>query len=503
MFDINHLNQYKENNCLEVKLAAGGLPKSIWETYSSFANTEGGIILLGVSEKEDGGFVIEGLENPEKLQKEIWNTLYNTQKVSRNILSSRHVEILNIQKKQIIRMTVPRADRRDKPIYIGANPFTGTFRRSGDGDYHCTTDEVKTMLRDQGDSESDITIIEGMDLDVIDYDTLSRYRNRMKINLPGHVWEDFDDVQFMLRIGAAGRSNDGVVHPTVAGLLMFGKDYEINREFPEYFLDYREVTDMHERWSDRICSGTGEWSGNIYDFFFRVYNRLIQDIRVPFEMKNGLERITDTPLHKAMREVLANCVIHADYRGRQGVVIVKRNNEISLSNPGSFRIDIRDAVVGGVSDPRNGTILKMFNLINIGERAGSGVPLICKVWYTLGWEEPEFKESFHPERTTVRLRLNQNKNAYVNSGSLAGTRVNEPGVSYHIQTQRNTVLNYLSTHDCITTTEVMSLLNLSATQGRKVLRDLAEDGILISLGHNKNRRYVKAPALDRTDETIE
>ena len=66
MFDINHLNQYKENNCLEVKLAAGGLPKSIWETYSSFANTEGGIILLGVSEKEDGGFVIEGLENPEK-----------------------------------------------------------------------------------------------------------------------------------------------------------------------------------------------------------------------------------------------------------------------------------------------------------------------------------------------------------------------------------------------------------------------------------------------------
>ena len=254
---------------------------------------------------------------------------------------------------------------------------------------------------------------------------------------------------------------------------------------------------MHERWSDRICSGTGEWSGNIYDFFFRVYNRLIQDIHLPFMLKNGLERITDTSLHKAMREVLANCLIHADYRGRQGVVIVKRNNEISLSNPGSFRIDIRDAIVGGVSDPRNGTILKMFNLINIGERAGSGVPLICKVWNTLGWEEPEFKESFHPERTTVRLRLNQNRNAYANSGALAGNRVNEPGISYHVQTQRNTVLNYLSTHDCITTAEVCALLNLSATQGRKILRELAEDGVLIPLGHNKDRRYVKATVLDR------
>lgn len=213
--------------------------------------------------------------------------MYNTQKISRNILSSRHVEILTVQGKQIIRIFVPRADRRDKPIYIGANPFTGTFRRSGDGDYHCTDDEVKTMLRDQGDSESDMNIIEQMNLDVIDYDTLSRYRNRMKINRQGNVWEYFDDVQFMLRIGAAGRSSNGVVHPTLAGLLMFGKDFEINREFPEYFLDYREVTVMHERWSDRICLGTGDWSGNIYDFFFRVYNRIIQGIHLPFMLKIG------------------------------------------------------------------------------------------------------------------------------------------------------------------------------------------------------------------------
>ena len=99
--------------------------------------------------------------------------------------------------------------------------------------------------------------------------------------------------------------------------------------------------------------------------------------------------------------------------------------------------------------------------------------------------------------------LNQNRNVYSNSGSLVGNRVNEPGVSYHVQTQRNTVLNYLSTHDSITTAEVMSLLNLSATQGRKILRELAEDGVLISLGHNKNRRYVKANVFVKTDETME
>lgn len=415
--------------------------------------------------------------------------------MSRNILSSKHVEFIAVQRKEVIQITMPRADRRDKPVYIGNNPFSGTFRRSGDGDYHCT-EEVKNMLRDQEAITADLHVIDEMGMDVIDYDSLSRYRNRMKIKRPDHVWEDFDDVQFMQRIGAVGRSSDGIAHPTVAGLLMFGKDYEICREFPEYFLDYREVTELHDRWSDRICSGTGEWSGNLYDFYFHVYNRLIQDIRMPFMMKNGIERMTYTPMHKAMREALANCLIHADYRGRQGIGIVKYNQEITFSNPGSFRIDIRDAIADGISDPRNGTIMKMFNLINIGERAGSGVPMICSVWEKQGWIKPSFQESFQPERTIVTLKLNQKKHldTYI---------IQEPALSYHLQGQRDVVLHYLETHRSITTAEVCELLQLSTTQARKMLMEMAEEGILMSLGQNKNRRYIRSAAIETKDTTYE
>ena len=119
---------------------------------------------------------------------------------------------------------------------------------------------------------------------------------------------------------------------------------------------------------------------------------------------NGV-RIDDSAIHSALREALANCIINADYHGRQGIVIIKQKNLIKMSNPGGFRIDIETAKSGGVSDPRNTTLMKMFNLIDIGERAGSGIPNIYDVWEKYNLNEPEITEAFEPERITVSLSI--------------------------------------------------------------------------------------------------
>ena len=97
-------------------------------------------------------------------------------------------------------------------------------------------------------------------------------------------------------------------------------------------------------------------------------------------------------MHNALREALANCLINADYYGEGGIVIKNYYDKITFENPGSLQIKIEEAISGGFSTPRNSTLMKMFNLLDIGERAGSGVPNIYSVWNDQKWESPQIDE---------------------------------------------------------------------------------------------------------------
>jgi len=405
--DFTDIGHYREGNRLEAKKALGGLPNSLWETYSAFANTNGGIILLGVEELPDKSLKTINLPDPDRLLTDFWNTVNNPKKVSLSIMLNKHVRIETINGNKIIVIEVPRADRTLKPIYLNDNPFTGTYRRNGEGDYRCTKDIVVAMIRDNGIRTQDMIVLDTMSLSAFDYDSLRRYRNRMQVTRPGHVWETLDDLEFLQKLGAIGFGEDDKLHPTTAGLLMFGFEHEILREYPQYFLDYREHYDADIRYTDRFTSQSGEWSGNINDFFFTAYNKLIKNptIKTPFKMADGLTRIDDTPVHKALREALANCVTNADFYGQRGLVIKNNHDEIILENPGGFRVSLNEALSGGVSSPRNSVIMKMFSLLDIGERAGSGIPLIYQAWKSQNWDAPTYSEQFEPDRIILRLPL--------------------------------------------------------------------------------------------------
>lgn len=268
MFDLSKFNEYREDNRYEVKKAQGGLPDSLWSTYSVFANCYGGVIILGVNEREDGSWYTTGLQDEAKLHKDFWNIINNPQKVSINLLSERDVQTYQVGEDTIMVIYVPKAKREQKPIYIGENMFKGTYRRNWEGDYHCTLSEVKAMLRDQTEDTSDMKVLEDIQMDVLNMETVHAYRNRHMAYRREHVWEQLSDEEYLERIGAARVAPiDRKLHPTAAGLLMFGNEYKILYEYPEYFLDFREVLDPIIRWTDRLQSSSGDWTGNLFDFY--------------------------------------------------------------------------------------------------------------------------------------------------------------------------------------------------------------------------------------------
>ena len=488
VFDIRKFDEYKEDNRREVKKASGGLPLSLWESYSAFANTGGGIILLGVQEREDGSWYTTGLKKADtrKLIKNFWDTINDRKKVSINLLSDSDVEPYEVGEDLILVIKVPLADRQVKPVYINDDMFGHTFRRNSEGDYHCTRPQIKAMLRDQPEDTMDMELLCDIPMDYLNYETVHGYRNRHRSLKSGHPFERKTDEEFLRSIGAAAIDKNGVYHPTGAGLLMFGDEYNIVRQYPEYFLDYRETLDPTIRWTDRVQSSSGEWSGNVCDFYFRVYNKIIKEAKVPFKVVEGT-RVDDTPVHRALREALANCLMNADFYGTGGVVIKLEDHRLTLENPGYIRVGKRQIRLGGVSDPRNKGLMKMFNLIDIGERAGSGVPDIFNTWEDEGYEAPEIIEEFNPDRTRLVLSFEKRKKQAIKTNDKKQTiKTNDKKQTIKSQENRKNIIAFLETVEEARTAEIAEAIGLGADRTRVILAGMPE---LEALGSNRNRTY--------------
>ena len=138
-----------ESDDLEFKSAAGGFPGSFWDTYSAFANSEGGVIVLGVIERK-GKFYIDNLsdEQIEKYTKDFWNNVNNRATVSCNLLKTEDVVVEDYNGHKLMLFFIPRASREQRPVYRTSHPYNGTFKRNYEGGYKCTEKEVQRMFAD-------------------------------------------------------------------------------------------------------------------------------------------------------------------------------------------------------------------------------------------------------------------------------------------------------------------------------------------------------------------
>lgn len=288
-----------------------------------------------------------------------------------------------------------------------------------------------------------------------------------------------------MKIGAAKKSQfDGRIHLTLAGLVFFGDFNTITDELPNYFLDYRERLSGETRWSDRVCSGDGDWSGNIFDFYYKVIDRLTADVKRPFKLDKDLSRIDDTPIHASLRECLANALIHADYYGCRSIVIDKEFRKVTISNPGTFRISIDEAIAGGISDARNGKIFNMFALINVGERSGSGLCDVYNVWEENRFMRPEIVESISPDRVTLTLQIEIDGNLDDNDGNFDGNDGNPDG---NLTPNEQIVLTEIVKDASLSAAKIGIKIGISKPSVERIIRSLKQKGYIRREGSTRGR----------------
>lgn len=344
MINLDNIEKYRENNRIEAKKALGGLPKSIWETYSAFANTLGGVILLGVEEYKDKSFHPITLPSPHLLIDEFIGLLNNKNKVSANILSSRHIQIIKSENTCFIAIFVPRASRFDRPVYIDNDPILGTYKRNGEGDYRATKDEILSMMKDSQKFSFDNKILE-------------------------HIYFKKDSLDFFKTVYNFDTSN------TVAELLILGEYNDIKTKFPEFELSIFDKKPTI-------------FKGNLLDFYLKlsdIFKTIAQNEETYF----------------CLQEALLNAIINTDYEKNGKIEVRITASHISFTNSGIFNANLDDAKKGWVCEPRNPIIKKLFDCICTHNFIVGGIPYIHMIWQKNGWSAPRFEEK--ADSTTLKL----------------------------------------------------------------------------------------------------
>jgi len=487
---IEALLERKEADDLEFKSAAGGFPGNFWDTYSAFANTDGGTIIFGVVEKH-GQFFLDSLtdEQIEKYKKDFWNNVNNRSTVNFNLMKTDDVTVEEYRGHKFMTFYIPRAKRDQRPIYRTTQPYNGTFKRNHEGDYKCTEKEVQRMFADADTSYPvDSRILTNYTMDDIDVVSVRQYRQLFSLAKPDHPWLAETDFELIRKLGGYRKDRStGKEGFTLAGMLMFGKSSSItdNECCPNFFPDYQEILtdDPNERWSNRICPD-GTWEANLFQFYRMVLPRLQAVLPKPFKLENNI-RMDETPAHVAVREALINLCIHADYSENASLIVRLHKNRMFFSNPGTMLVSKAQYYRGGESVCRNKALQTMFMMLGSAEKAGSGVDKILKGWKESNWRSPIIETKCQPDKVELSMSMKS-----VMDDAIKEKLIHLFGESIlNIDHNRLLILNIACADGFVSNETVRFVLNKYKSEITEFLKKMCKEGFLISEGYGRGTKY--------------
>ncbi|WP_240611288.1 ATP-binding protein [Actinobaculum sp. 313] len=390
---------------VEAKAAVRDIPKGIWESVSAFANTEGGLIILGLDESQS--FAPANGFNAARIENALIAGLDNAERANPKVLPvpQYQVDRAEIDGAQVVWARIePLSATPDRPApchVVAQGLERGSYKRVGDADKHLTTYEVHLLRTRHVNDHADRTPVDGHTFNDLDPDLVSRTIERVQASgsraLAGVAPDDH--VSALQRLNAL--TDDGT--PTLAGYLALG--IYPQQEYPQLTIDVAvhpgiaKSQDPTVRFLDRRnCDGP------LPQAIDDAVHTVVRNLRTRRIVEGT--RGTDVPEipEDVLREAIANAAMHRDYShfvtGQQVAVNVYADR-VEVINPGGFWGDrTKENVTDGHSASRNGDLARLLTVVpmpgnrsTVCENQGSGVIRMVNEMRAHGLPTPDYSAS--------------------------------------------------------------------------------------------------------------
>lgn len=370
----------------ELKSASGGVPKETAESISAFANTYGGVIVFGISERN--GF--------HSLDIDVKTIQAGVAQAARDLLEPpQQVEItvLPFEGKPVVIANVPEAPLKEKPCYVKKlGQMKGSYIRTGDGDHKMSIYEIDRFIENQHRvARNDIAIVQDATLEDLDSDLTHAWLARVRAMTLGRATA-MSNEELLASRRIASVDKDGVMRPTLAGIMALGI-------YPQKFFPRLNVVfTAYPTPSKGKKDARGMRFKNSLNIDGPIPSMLSNAVlAVSHHMKHGAivkgalrEDIADYPL-PAVREAVANALMHRDYSAdAQGtpVMIDLFPDRLEIYNPGGLfgSLTVERLGARGATASRNQFLSRILEDVpytdfdgtmgHVVENRGSGYPTI-------------------------------------------------------------------------------------------------------------------------------
>ena len=388
-----------ETNNIEFKKAKDGVPENLYDTFSSFSNTSGGIIIFGVDEKNN--YAICGITNPDIFQKKITEQSLMMEPQIRPIIT-----ICEYDGKIIVSAEIPELDVFNKPCYYsGKGKMKGSYIRVGDADLPMTDYEIYSFDAFKYKTEDELRSKERIEKDIFNEISINSFLDKIISVKPNLINLDRDTILKMN--GIIDKNN----YPTVCGILNFGK-------YPQIFspnLDIVAVRCSTNEYGVEDQNGirfldNKRLDGTISEMLKLAISFVINNIKKATRINDrGIrEDVLEYPI-KAIREIILNSLIHRDYSihtENEPIRLTIFDDRIEISNPGGLYGRLSLDELGKVhSDIRNPFIASILEILEVTENRYFGIPTIYAEMKKAGLMEPKFESV----RGTFKVTLYNSK----------------------------------------------------------------------------------------------